>query len=864
MRKYIISILVILVIQTTGSFSQNALDGHLYRISAKHLKQDSYLFAVLPGYAQANSLSTQLKSTIDECDVVVLEFLLDEESVADMTEVQKMEKKNLQKLLGKKKFTEVDLICTDILGQDLVFYNQEYPLVVRERIIDKFLDGFGRGIEKMIYDYAGTKGKELAELQNARNYKRRYYSIDLKEQAGYFYTDIKRLDELKDLLNKTRKNYYYFNYDKIFDDWKAFEPADVFKQMITNVQSRITRSIESLLFEKSNFIVVDVKYFGGSTGILAKLKDGGYEVQPVYRDDIELPEFEEVVEEIEEVEEPVEEEIVEEPEEEVEEEIEEQPEEEVEEETEEQPEEEVEVETPTEEAIAIPESVYRAKSAVIATVMEKWVESIPEPQVEEVEELVEEEIEEQPEEEVEEEIEEQPEEEVVEEPEEEIEVEIPTEEEEVIEPVDNDTMPKIKPGIDPKFDHTFNPDWAVADIDTIPFLKLDPTFKRFQIETLNPDSTISYSYDWPRSADIEVLTAIGLNGFGLLFGDNYNEVASISVELFEKNLESFIDPYELVMAESFFWLDTITTEHWVEYKSLDGEFSVRLPYEPRLLSTKETQTGSGPIVMNNIGIEDIINGIKYQISYADYPKKMILEPDEFFEHYIENTLDKSDASLKSITTIVTDEYEGREVVLALPDDLMVKGRLYIVGNRFYQVYFATTEDKLQSVYADTFFASFKIIRSEQVEWRMVRSKKGSFSVQMPEQPTYEQKIHETPLGEVPVSYYKLDHTQSGINFLITIQEYGEEIVGDDPKNFVEGAIQSTARSLYGKVTDREDVQKNGIEGKEVIIKGREGIFFRCQYYLIGTKLYQVSIFGPKTSIDSEEAKRFFNSFKFSL
>jgi len=137
---------------------------------------------------------------------------------------------------------------------------------------------------------------------------------------------------------------------------------------------------------------------------------------------------------------------------------------------------------------------------------------------------------------------------------------------------------------------------------------------------------------------------------------------------------------------------------WQRFSSREGKFSVLFPGTPRLSQQKMT-SDNGELQVNLFTVNRLQEEAKYTVAYIDYPAQYIqlLRSRNLVEQAIEQG--KSTALQRVRGTIVSEEKKtlgdnvGIEVNYTTPDGKVVKQRVFLVDNRFYQITAETTQKR---------------------------------------------------------------------------------------------------------------------------------------------------------------------------
>src|SRR5262249_34301152 len=105
-------------------------------------------------------------------------------------------------------------------------------------------------------------------------------------------------------------------------------------------------------------------------------------------------------------------------------------------------------------------------------------------------------------------------------------------------------------------------------------------------------------------------------------------------------------------------------------------------------------------------------------------------------------------------------------------------------------------------------------------------------------------------------------------YLMSYNDFPKEIDITDKaavKKILDNGRDGGLKSLKGKLLTEKDVTlevgKNKYPGRAFDMESKAFGIYRTRIYLSKNKLYQVVVLGPKEFVDSEDAKKFLDSFK---
>ncbi len=156
------------------------------------------------------------------------------------------------------------------------------------------------------------------------------------------------------------------------------------------------------------------------------------------------------------------------------------------------------------------------------------------------------------------------------------------------------------------------------------------------------------------------------------------------------------------------------TDTWTPYTSTTGRFTVRAPKAMKE-STQTISTLAGKIDMHMFMADDGTGAVLYMVGYADFPADLVKKtnPQDLLKASAEGAVGNIGGKVVSQVAGVQDGMQAREfrgdipASSKLPAASVMRGRIYLVANRQYQVYVLATKDTEQNAQMDKFLNSFK-------------------------------------------------------------------------------------------------------------------------------------------------------------
>ncbi len=147
----------------------------------------------------------------------------------------------------------------------------------------------------------------------------------------------------------------------------------------------------------------------------------------------------------------------------------------------------------------------------------------------------------------------------------------------------------------------------------------------------------------------------------------------------------------------------------VSFSSKEGKFTITLPGQPAS-KTSKVVTSAGEVEAYLFLVDRKTHA--YLVSYNDYKAATVdPDPEKVLSQVVEATAKnlKGQVNKDEKITLGAKKYPGRDVLIALPGKQgLYRGRVYLVGNRLYQVVVIGPEDLVKNAAVDAYFGSFKL------------------------------------------------------------------------------------------------------------------------------------------------------------
>ena len=149
-------------------------------------------------------------------------------------------------------------------------------------------------------------------------------------------------------------------------------------------------------------------------------------------------------------------------------------------------------------------------------------------------------------------------------------------------------------------------------------------------------------------------------------------------------------------------------------------------------------------------------------------------------------------------------------------------------------------------------------KSAESDWIVFSPKDGGYSVKLPGEPTVRLLPHVTEEGRTISTLYEL--TREDITYVVGYMNHPISVEAANRDKFLSMAAESGITSAGGTVIGNTAISLDGSPGREVTGEIK-GFSYRSRVYLVGKRLYLLIVSLPSNKTNSENAAKFFESFK---
>jgi hypothetical protein len=321
------------------------------------------------------------------------------------------------------------------------------------------------------------------------------------------------------------------------------------------------------------------------------------------------------------------------------------------------------------------------------------------------------------------------------------------------------------------------------------------------------------------------------------------------------------------------------------FVSQPGRFRFRFPGKPQL-AEQTSNTPSGPLVMHNV-LYEAPEGTVYAISYADLSAASVRAagPDALLEGGVNGLATSGGWTVVSKKAIKLGPHPGRDVI----GDVKVPGarepgygrtRLFLVGNRIYQIILIGSKSKVTPADFEKHLDSFELLPEAPAVARTTParpatatgdtepfvSQPGRYRIRFPGKPQLAEQRTDTPSGPLIIRTATYESPEGTAYTASYFDLSAASVRAAGPDALLDGGVQGTVASGGWTVTSKEAIKLGQYPGRDVIgdvkVPGaREPGYGRTRLFLVGNRFYQVVLIGSKSKVTPADFEKCLDSFE---
>ncbi len=258
----------------------------LWKIEGENLSQPSYLYGTIHLICPSDFvLSDTLKGCLKQTEQLILEIDMDDPGMmmAMMKGMAMQEGKQLKDLLDTKDYDRLNAYFKDSVGMSIAPFEKAKPFMLMSVLLNRVLTCQPQSYEMSLMGLAKQQKAEVIGLETVEEQMAVFDSIPYADQAKMLVTLMDSLPQARQefgrMVDVYKKQDLAGLYNLTLES--TFEMENQQEILLTDRNRRWIPTIEKQVAEKPTFIAVGAAHLGGEDGVIALLREQGYNVSAV-------------------------------------------------------------------------------------------------------------------------------------------------------------------------------------------------------------------------------------------------------------------------------------------------------------------------------------------------------------------------------------------------------------------------------------------------------------------------------------------------------------------------------------------------------------------------------------------------------
>lgn len=287
MKKYTLLLLAV-VASAIYLYGQNDGNSRLWKISAKHLEQPSYLYGtfhlVCPDDLQ---IQDKVNDAMDASDQLVLELDFDDPTV--MSTIQQhmafTDGTTASDYLSDSEYNQLAGFFRDSLNLPFERLKAIKPFFLSSMTLMHFLKCQPVSFEQQLTRMAGERNMEVNGLETVEEQMHFIDNLSMEHQKKMLMENLKNYERSKRMFDRMVNYYRNGNLEglnSISENYMSEDYADFKEELLIQRNKNWVPAIEEWINQRSSFIGVGAAHLPGEEGVISLLRKAGYQVEPVH------------------------------------------------------------------------------------------------------------------------------------------------------------------------------------------------------------------------------------------------------------------------------------------------------------------------------------------------------------------------------------------------------------------------------------------------------------------------------------------------------------------------------------------------------------------------------------------------------
>jgi uncharacterized protein YbaP (TraB family) len=256
----------------------------LWKIEKKHAKT-SYLFGTIHMISEGDFfISKHVEKAFRKSQALFMEIDIsnEEEMMSIMQYANMSDGKTLMDLLSPSDYALLESTMRELTGIEMASLNSFKPFVLESFLIQNMIEGPIESYEMTFAEMAKKDEIPILGLESVKEQMALFDELPYQEQAKDLMTYVRGDEDMKKLFVEMVEMYKAQNITALYNYMQSYFPNEKWMQkLLFDRNAKWISTLEENMAEQRIFIAVGAGHLGGEKGVIALLRNAGYEVTAV-------------------------------------------------------------------------------------------------------------------------------------------------------------------------------------------------------------------------------------------------------------------------------------------------------------------------------------------------------------------------------------------------------------------------------------------------------------------------------------------------------------------------------------------------------------------------------------------------------
>ncbi len=256
----------------------------LWKVYGNGLSDTSYLYGTIHIQdKRVFAYGEPVQQAFDKANQLAVEVMMDRVDPSSLMSVMMMQDTTLDMLLSEDEYARLESAYQEITGAGLETANSLKPFFLSANMVQSLMPrDMPKPLDMMFIQDARQQGKEVIGLETLEEQIAIIDDLSYAKQMDMLLESIEDVDEMKQQFKDLVEAYINMNSEKVvelMDDPSM--PEEFMDKLLDERNKLMVKRMIPRLEEDRTFVAVGAGHLFGNEGIVAMLKEKGYQVEPV-------------------------------------------------------------------------------------------------------------------------------------------------------------------------------------------------------------------------------------------------------------------------------------------------------------------------------------------------------------------------------------------------------------------------------------------------------------------------------------------------------------------------------------------------------------------------------------------------------